>query len=104
VAARAEVTLAQGVQILAASAPHVGETLKTTSAVVSSTSAIPLASSRLLSFLLGSRRNSFSSRTSSSFRLMYHPLCHMVHSSIGKSPLEAKIGWATSQHNIMICF
>jgi hypothetical protein len=49
----------------------------------------PLASSRLLSFLPGSRRNSFSSRTSSSFRLMYHPLRHMVHSSTGKSPLEA---------------
>ena len=36
-----------------------------------------------------SRRNSFSSRTSSSFQLMYHPLCHMVHSSTSKSPLEA---------------
>jgi hypothetical protein len=70
-------------------ARHLIEVVEDHQPVVSSTSAIPLASSRLLSVLPGSRRNSFSSRASSSFRLMYHPLCHMVHSSTGESPLEA---------------
>src|SRR5262245_1008909 len=42
-----------------------------TSAVLSSSKATPLASSLLLSFLPGSSRYNFASRTNSSFRLMW---------------------------------